>query len=134
MEKKICLSIEQMQKLKELGIEPKDASMCWIRDGEGNATAELHDEFCYEMSFMKPMPAFTLENILEMMPSSIRNKYLSIDTRQFFLKMEKFENRYKFFYYHFSFDPMIATPYYENAIDAAFELLCWLAENKLLKQ
>lgn len=66
--KNICLSIDQMQKLKELGISTKNASMCWINDNEGNATAELHDEFCYEMSFMNPVPAFTLQDMLEIMP------------------------------------------------------------------
>lgn len=46
--KKICLSIEQMQKLKELGAQTKGASMCWVRDPEGKYTPSLHDEYCYE--------------------------------------------------------------------------------------
>lgn len=128
MEKKICLSIDQMQKLKELGISTKDASMCWIRDGEGNATAELHDEYCYEMSFMKPVPAFILQDILELMPFFIQK-----EQRNFFLMMKKFNNQYDFSYTHPKVAPLTGTAYHENAIDAAFEMLCWLGRERCIQ-
>lgn len=34
----------------------------------------------------------------------------------------------------FTLDTIISSTFNSNAVDSAFELLCWLAENKLLKQ
>lgn len=129
--KNICLSIDQMQKLKELGISTKNASMCWINDNEGNATAELHDEFCYEMSFMNPVPAFTLQDMLDIMPWKVFSK---AHDREFFLKMEKHQNKYRLFYKNPYLMDLISSTFNDNAVDSAFELLCWLAANNLLKQ
>lgn len=130
MEKKICLSIQQMRKLSELGIPTKEASMCWIRDEEGNRTAAIHDEFCYEMSFMNPVPAFTLQDILNIMPWKVFSKGYN---RDFFLKMEKHQNKYRLFYINPYLMDLVSSTFNENAADSAFELLCWLAENNLLK-
>lgn len=131
MKKKICLSIDQMQKLKELGVETKDASMCWVRDPEGNYSLSLHDEYCYEMSFMNPVPAFTFEDMLELMPWRI---FSEAHNRDFFLKMEKQQNKYSLFYRNPYLDNLVTSTFNDNAVDSAFELLCWLAENNLLKQ
>lgn len=131
IEKKLCLSIDQMRKMSELGIPTKEASMCWVRDGEGNRTAVIHDEFCYEMSFMNPVPAFTLQDMLDIMPYDIFSK-VYVHNR-YFLKMEKHENKYMLYYWNPYGGAIIQSTFNENAIDSAFELLCWLAENKLLK-
>lgn len=133
MEKKICLSIEQMRELKELGVETKDASMCWVRDPEGHYYLTVHDESCYEMSFMNPVPAFALQDMFELMPNDIYNESIYNTIKRYFLKMDKFNNKYKFSYWNPYVDPLATSAYQENAIDAAFELFCWLAGQRLLK-
>ena len=74
------LSIEQMQKLKELGVNTSKASMCYISkypscdfdDGDeivvvcNDFNKKLHNEFG---------PAFTLQDIIELLPKSISHKY-----------------------------------------------------------
>lgn len=130
--KKICLSIEQMRQLKELGVETKDASMCWVRDPEGNYSLSIHDESCYETSFMNPEPAFTLEDMLDKMPNDIYSESTG-SIKRYFLQMEKFNNKYKFSYRNPSIDPLITSACQENTIDAEFDLFCWLVGQRLLK-
>lgn len=64
MKSKQCLDVQQMQHLKELGLDTRNASMCWIKDTEGNQNLSVHDEYCYEASFMNPIPAYTLQDVL----------------------------------------------------------------------
>ena len=76
---KQTLSIEQMQHLQELGLDTNNASMCWIKDMEGNQHLSVHDEYCYEASFMNPVPAYTLQDVLDALPRFVideeGNKY-----------------------------------------------------------
>lgn len=124
--KKICLSIDQMRQLKELGVETKDASMCWVRDPEGKYTLSIHDEYCYEMSFMNPVPAFTLQDMIEMMPDRI------------------YHGAYEFYFYILKNDMGYVVKYScgsnlaikfdrESILDAAFSMLVWLAKHGYLK-
>ena len=74
------LSIEQMQKLKELGIDASKASMCYVffeSDGSKYTDIVVHDESCYEMACMNPIPTFTLQDIIELIPENLvnANKY-----------------------------------------------------------
>ena len=50
------LSIEQMKSLIELGIDTSRASMCWIKNTDGDETENkymlsVHNEWCYEKSY-----------------------------------------------------------------------------------
>lgn len=131
MEKKICLSIDQMQQLKELGVSTKDASMCWIKDPEGFPTLTVNDEYCYEMAFLDPVPVFTLQDMLEMMPTILpdKNGYtpyhleILIDSKGCVLTYRRNQG-----------DCLVGTHIHKSTLDAAFDMLCWLAKNKLLKQ
>ncbi|MCM1031573.1 MAG: hypothetical protein NC410_09075 [Oscillibacter sp.] len=72
MNKQIALSIEQMDHLKELGVDTSDASLCWIKKpNTDNYSLSIHDESCYEMSCLHPVPAYTLQDILEKLPHTI---------------------------------------------------------------
>ena len=84
------LSIEKMQKLKELGIDISKASMCYVffeSDGSKYTDIVVHDESCYEMACMNPIPTFTLQDIIELMPDNVKYEgnsyYLSIDKKFF---------------------------------------------------
>lgn len=129
-----------MQKLKELGISTKNASMCWINDSEGNATAELHDEFCYEMSFMNPVPAFTLQDMLEIMPE-IYSAMVNCE-REYSLNKKNgwwlysptlyvYEGEWHAVYINSDYSDILTISIEDNPLDAAFEMLCWLVKNKL---
>lgn len=65
-------SIEQSRRLIELGVPADKAGMCWVRDpNEGDYNLCVHDKYCYEVAALEPRPAFTVADLLEMMPSNI---------------------------------------------------------------
>ena len=120
---KQCLDVQQMQHLQELGLDTSNASMCWIKDAEGNRHLSVHDEYCYEASFMNPIPAYTLQDVLDLLPKSIGVEYIydlcifpeSISYTQF-IGGEINDN-------------LFAVPINESLIDAAYMLLIWVIEN-----
>ena len=82
------LSIEQMHKLAELGVDISKASMCYVffeSDGQKYTDIVVHDESCYEMACMNSMPTFTLQDMIELMP----NKAIKDDT-EFYLIIDKY--------------------------------------------
>lgn len=132
MEKKICLSIEQMQKLKELGVETKDASMCWVRDPEGHYNLTMHDESCYEMSFMNPEPAFTLQAMLDKLPKRFQFKMDGNCGRYCDLEIQKLFSGWNIMYTELGYD-VVHLIESESLLDAAFDMLVWLAKEGYLK-
>ena len=132
---KQCLDVQQMQHLQELGLDTSDASMCWIKDTEGNRHLSVHDEYCYEASFMDPIPAYTLQDVLDALPASIKHKdfiyYLVYNKSEGFIG-----------YYGVDFDGNNRYARYEefyngidglSVIDAAYEILVWCIENKFVE-
>lgn len=120
------LSIEQMQHLKELGLDTSKASMCWCTFN-GDTTLSVHDEYCYESASLHPVPVFTLQDILELLPKEIYRDgctwyaYLYID----------FE-KYRVVYGNTDRDGLEV--YHEEIvsyewIDAAYNMLVWVIEN-----
>lgn len=59
-------SIEQSKRLIELGVPAEKASMCWVKDpNENEYYLAVHDEYCYEVACLEPVPAFTVADLLE---------------------------------------------------------------------
>ena len=117
-----------MQKLKELGIETKNASMCWVNPADNNNhILVVHNEFCYEHNFLKPIPTFTLEDILEMLPRTISHNNIM---KWLYIEMTK-KNCY------FSYKDIDENTYIafsnEEIFYGAYEMLIWLKENGYLK-
>ena len=120
-----------MQHLQELGLDTSNESMCWIKDMEGNQHLSVHDEYCYEASFMSPIPAYTLQDVLDALP-----KEISKDGCTWYASLYiDFENnriaygntdRYGFEVYH---EIMIE----KDLIDAAYSMLCWAIDNKFVE-
>ena len=123
---KQCLDIEQMQHLQELGLDTRNASMCWIKDTEGNQHLSVHDEYCYEASFMHPIPAYTLQDVLDALPKDISKDgctwyaslYIDFENNRIAYGNT---NRYGFEIYH---EIMIE----KYLIDAVYSMLCWCIE------
>ncbi len=54
-----------MKELAKLGVDISDASMCWIQEpNEKNYRLVVHDEYCYEMGALNPVPAYTLQDLI----------------------------------------------------------------------
>lgn len=130
MEKQV-LSIERMQHLRELGLDTSKASMCWwrrVRDFRGERV-----EGKWALSFNKPyivqnfeqnedIPTFTLQDILELLPYKIVASYLHIGRKSFSGNL--------LFYVEYSGREQFGS---KSLLDAAYEMLCWCAENGYIK-
>ena len=120
------LSIEKMQKLKELGVDASKASMCYVffeSDGSKYTDIVVHDESCYEMACMNPIPTFTLQDMIELMPNNV--KY---EGKSYYLSIDK-----KFVGY---IDDMVVEDCVlesdSNILENTYNVLVWLAENKYI--
>lgn len=132
------LSIERMQHLKELGVDTSKASIFWCTTGpyEWDTFLILTNKVeCLDL-----IPAFTLQDMLEMMPcklfcdetgyaANLQPILLSQTCYLTFTKHDtgKYEIAYisrKQEYLHYINGKTI--------LEAAYNMLCWLAENKLL--
>lgn len=118
---KICTSIEQSQKLIELGIDIITADMYWcsrkLQWGEITETLiaypmlpnqEKSREFKY-------FPAWSLTVLLELTPNNV--------------SLLHFEDAYQAVY---DVKPYYITNKSDNPLDAVFEMVCWLKENNKL--
>lgn len=133
------LNIEQMQHLQELGVDISKASMRWY------ATYE-HNPNLYELGMrysainFPSVPALTLQDMLEMMPSSIESdntlyhfELLKLGSSTYSigykgivdgdLYMVENDSDYNRIKYHILL-------WNKNLLTCAYETLCWLAENK----
>ena len=133
-----ALSVNQMQKLKELGIDTSKASMAVynIYAGEEKeydilaangafAEKQEHDRFGYGIhnvvSFDKK-PVFTLQDIVELLPYTFDN---------FYLKIYRGINMYYFIYESINSEDDIIEKG-NTPLLAAYNMLIWIAENGYL--
>lgn len=116
-----ALNIEQMQHLKELGLDTSNASMCWLKFGEEPPVLSVHDEYCYESSALHATPAFTLQDILELLPNNVDN--------ELFLFIDKGKNKWRIGYTDKESEEIFEDFIDKNFIDAAYNILCWCIEN-----
>ena len=121
---KQILSIEQMKHLKDLGVNTSDANMCWMKDSEENRFLSVNDEYCYEMSHLSPVPAYTLQDILDKLPCFIGNEVLTI---------QKLAYSYTCLYMEPYTRSMIKITESNELIDVAYEMLCWCIEEGYVK-
>ena len=109
MTNKICTSIEQSKKLIELGIDVNTADMYWWSSGKRYYIEAMDDgDFNEEEGHIR---AWSLSVLLELIPpgnvllrDALSRKYKCINT--------------------------VDSDYYDNPLDAAFEMIVWLKENE----
>lgn len=138
------LSIEQMTKLKELGVDTSKASMAIynIYAGEKKEYDILssngafpekqeHDRFGYGIhnivAFDKK-PVFTLQDIIELLPKRLMSDFGDADL---IIQPNMDATVYVISYEHKN--DIIAWFYDENILDAAYQMLIWVIENGYLK-
>lgn len=113
---KICTSIEQSQKLMELGVDVNTADMYWWYYGK-NSGKRYYVGTMDDNDFIKEsdIPAWSLAALLKLMPKSIISTPNPLSDNYCCRNVE--------------FDMEF---YADNPVDAAFETLSWLLENKKL--
>ncbi len=132
---KTKLTPEESQRLIELGVDPDKASMCQIQhsaDGETIYRIVEHDEFCYEMSCLRPKPIFDLSDILSLLPKELcvwRNGIRS----DCHLSMYGYNKTWGAMYRLDDGDDFLVVFESPELIDALYELLVWCITNKHLK-
>lgn len=117
------LSIGQMKHLHELGVDTSMASMCWVKNFDHKYDVELYDPVLATI-WVEWHPTFTLQDILEITPHQIKfmGHIGTLAIYDFDYIIYEAETR----------DIHLARG--NNYIDTAYNMLCWLAENKLLEK
>ena len=119
---KICTDINQSKKLVELGIDVNTADMLY----------RWHDErwYCvskdipYPYSLKDMIPAWSLAALLNVLP----------EINGILLRIEKVKAKdgYNGYYYHIEYKDIVLIPYSKNPVDACYEMILRLHEQKLL--
>jgi hypothetical protein len=127
----IATSIEQSKQLVRLGLDPKIADMCWVKDyteqwvliADTKSNIQHRLEGMYEYSGFKwqehiaLVPAWSLSALLEVMPKNA--------------ELIKMENDAHELYYEIDY---MYTGYEDkDAVTAAYEMVHWLLENGYIK-
>ena len=125
------LSIEQMQKLKELGVDISKASMCYISKypscdfDDGDSIVVVSKDFNKRL-YNEFGPTFTLQDIIELLTDDVQKAIVFINNEEYFVKCYEIkydeENVFKIIY----FDNI------KQLLNACCEMLIWVAENGYL--
>lgn len=129
------LSIEQMQHLKELGVNTSKASMCYrrrIRDFRGESKVGRWSLVVNQPIIVsnfetyEEVPTFTLQDIINLLPKKITTNDFHRDSVRFVSDFS--ENKIGYAYSHetcgeISFYKEFC--WVDKIINAAYEMLCW---------
>lgn len=128
--KKIALSIEQMFTLKELGIDINNASMHWqylpTPDAIMNDTDELYEKpdlFVNTLVMKHEYPAFTLHDIMEILPGRILDKEERYQKDYLLRLIKNAEDKYRLVYY--ATGRSLNAVNSDNPLDCAYHMLIW---------
>ena len=115
----IATTIEQSRKLIELGLDPNSANMYYPYLGAGMYGDIPRVGFPIEYSGGRDIPAWSLSALLEVMP----NEYQPLLRKECKWYMDAW----------YEYGNLIAGGCYEP-LDAAYEMVCWLLEQGLIKK
>ena len=127
------LSINQMQELKELGIDTSKASMCWLETFYTDRTKKFEPEVCNENQRFDEwcLPAFTLQDILEILPREIKPFEGCKSWKKVWLRLLPYAgNRWCVLYENP--DEVFYRSNGENPLEAAFNMLKWCKQNNYI--
>ena len=131
--KNVYTSIEQSQKLVELGLSPELAEMEYTEDG---TLSPVYFGTHYKHEGL--LPSWSVMSLIKIMPIRMRGKYSRIYGGYWYdsdLKL-RMKNEFQFGYYcdNIYKTPIVhETKIYQNIIDAAFEMVVWLLANDYIK-
>lgn len=132
---KICTSIEQSKKLIELGIDINTADLIYqpIMDIDSMSNVGFAKiPLCFSFNEIKEcniqyLPAWSLSALLELMPKLYEFEDDLDDGGCQPNLCKGWDNNLWHVVYRYS---IYNTEWYDDPIDAAFEMVCWLKENK----
>ena len=114
------LSIDQMSRLKELGVDVKPKGLVMIHQFDGGNSYRL---IYGESTCEDDMAAFDLQDVIELLPYTFNNNYLRI---------YRSISIYYFIYENMNLEDDILEKG-RNPLDAAYNMLIWVIENNYLK-
>lgn len=115
-------TIEQSKKLLKLGLKDETADM-WYINGEGNPHIGNWNENQHDWD---DIPAWSLSALLQLAPKTIKD-----DISECKLDLTPMEGKWSCAYVRCTNRHCaICNFYYEEPIDAVFEMFCWVLENK----
>ena len=132
---KICTTIEQSKKLFELGVDVNTADMWYqhigysITDGKEKSTyfpMVIRDNISDD-----DIPCWSLVALLKLMPFQI----IKNNNRFGFYQVKSFNKQggvYRFGYKTSNNSFLFETSWYNDVIDAAFEMVCWLKKEEYI--
>lgn len=138
---KICTSIEQSKKLMELGIDVNTADMFFAMNGTLPVVSKYIDDG-FVTAVDGAIPCWSLSTLMNLLPSefTIENKF---GKYKYEIKIHKYKltndvNVYQIAYGNYkwyedgshSWKDMINTGQKEELLDAVFDMVCWLLEDK----
>lgn len=124
---KICTSIEQSKKLIELGINVNTADMCYRIVAYNPNDTHVYQPYCFVGTLESDIPAWSLSALLELMPKLYEFEDDLDDGGCQPNLCKGWDNNLWHVVYRYS---IYNTEWYDDPIDAAFEMVCWLKENK----
>ena len=118
------LTIEQMNRLKELGVDvkPKGTCLMYTSDSSDNYYLKYGESTCED-----DIKAFSLQDVVEMLPPQLMHEEKNI-----YLNFESIGKEYGFYYVTRDFEICI---YFNNTniLQSAYEMLLWVIDNGCLK-
>ena len=119
------LSIEQMTRLKELGVDvtPKEECLMYTSDSSDDYYLKYGESTCED-----DVKAFSLQDLIELLPSQLIHKGETL-----YLNFDNIGKEYGFYYVAVDFEIYI---YFndKNILQAAYNMLVWVIENGYLKK
>lgn len=130
---KICTTIEQSKKLIELGIDVYTADMYWWNCHGFKLSASPYTEEVkkgFETHCLECIPAWSLSALLEFIPPYLGEFSEGIDFGFGKAMNGKWYSAHYLQYLQDGNMKSVKTVTGDTAVDAAFEMICWLLENK----
>ena len=127
--KKQALSIEQMNHLRKLGLDTRDASFCWsVRTGLPNLLLPYNDEVFERCAVTRTMPAYTLQDLLDKLPELI-----DMEDYVYWLYIDMSIGNMYYERYDCELLKVVRANNGKSLLDAAYELLVWCIEEGYVK-
>ncbi len=120
---KICTDVEQSNKLIELGIDVNTADMCYHFIEINKTPLCIRWEKVHDDEKGNSIPAWSLAALLAILPI--------LDNRSSVLS-KTFDGEYRVVYHSTAYEKAIITGDYDNPIDACYEMILKLHEQKML--
>ena len=119
------LSLEQMNQLKELGVDVEPNGLDFMY----SEVVPVECRLMYAESVCEDdMKAFTLQDVIELLPMKLESSYGDINLT---IQPNMDSSVYVFSYERE--DAIICWFFNENILDAAYNMLIWVIENNYLK-